>query len=395
MGEEIELYESEDKQDEDTKVHDLRLEPTLPVPVTLAKTHASTAKEGRNAGEQVHFRPQGSLTTAPEQTARMRNKVRHFETATPDVDMEILDNDTQMDTVATEAEANDGMTVNREVHFVFNAALMSDPGTPATIEEALAGPEKVPWLKSIMEEINNKPVSWKEVMLKKRKIIPQKWVFKKKAEQDRTILYKSRSVMKGFLQIPGVGFTESFSPVANDSNIRIRIGLVLYYEDDQWMCDRNGVENLPAPADERSDQSTLIGLPASVEYAGGTGRKTAMYECKSSQNLLIPNECNSLQALLYNAAVNHQMETSSPKRSQGWPHQVCHPLGQLLAYMVDNGVRFGALCSASKTLLSFLTGKTRQQDRTCSHHGILHYLATGLFEGLGSFVHEARTYSIW
>ena len=52
-----------------------------------------------------------------------------------------------------------------------------------------------------------------------RKPIQQKWVFKEKIEQDGTIQYKSRSVTKGFMQIPGVDFTESFSPVANDSTI--------------------------------------------------------------------------------------------------------------------------------------------------------------------------------
>jgi hypothetical protein len=72
-----------------------------------------------------------------------------------------------------------------------------------------------------------------------------------------------------------------------------------------------------------------------------------MIECKSSQKLLIPNDFNSLQSL-YNAAVQHQTETRSHARSQGWS-QVCHPLGQLLAYMVDNG----ALCSASKTFFIF------------------------------------------
>jgi hypothetical protein len=54
--------------------------------------------------------------------------------------------------------------------------------------------------------------------------------------------------------------------------------------------------------------SAIIGLPDSVEYAGGSGkasgRMTAMIECKSSQDLLIPNEFLSLQNI-YNTAANH------------------------------------------------------------------------------------------
>jgi hypothetical protein len=85
-----------------------------------------------------------------------------------------------------------------------------------------------------------------------------------------------------------------------------------------------------------------------------------MIECKGSQNLLIPNEFNSLQSL-YNAAVHDQAVTRSTARSQDWS-QVCHSLGQLFAYMVDNGVRFGALSSASKTFFIFLRGKTTKSN---------------------------------
>jgi hypothetical protein len=49
-------------------------------------------------------------------------------------------------------------------------------------------------------------------------------------------------VTKGFLQIPGVDFTESYSPVANDSSIRIGIGLVLYHEDAHWIAELFDVE---------------------------------------------------------------------------------------------------------------------------------------------------------
>jgi hypothetical protein len=49
--------------------------------------------------------------------------------------------------------------------FVFNAALMSDPVTPATIHEALSGPEKDKWRESALSEINNFMTrgSWKKV----------------------------------------------------------------------------------------------------------------------------------------------------------------------------------------------------------------------------------------
>jgi hypothetical protein len=52
-----------------------------------------------------------------------------------------------------------------------------------------------------------------------KKILKVKWVFKKKDEQDGSTRYKSRIVTKGYLQIPGVDYTESFTPVATDTTI--------------------------------------------------------------------------------------------------------------------------------------------------------------------------------
>jgi hypothetical protein len=123
------------------------------------------------------------------------------------------------------------------------------------------------------------------------------------------------------------------------------------------MCDR--IHEAKLVGEDPSLISAVVGLPDYVEYAGGmtktAGRKTAMIECKSSHNLLLPNQFQQISTL-YNVRVTHQVETRSRARSKDWS-QICHPLGQLFAYMVDNGVRFGALCSASKTFFVFFDGK--------------------------------------
>jgi hypothetical protein len=114
-----------------------------------------------------------------------------------------------------------------------------------------------------------------------------------------------------------------------------------------------------------------------------------MIECKSSQNMLIPNEFSSLESV-YNAAVSHRMETESPARPQGWS-QLCHPLGQLLAYMVDNGVRFGALCSASKTFFIFLEGQNNEIGLVRITEAYI-TAQRDFLKAWASFVQEARTY---
>ena len=68
-----------------------------------------------------------------------------------------------------------------------------------------------------------------------------KWIFKEKINPDGTIKYKARCVSRGFMQIPGVDYTESFAPVASDSGIRVLIGIFLYYlhqrPQDNWVLE--------------------------------------------------------------------------------------------------------------------------------------------------------------
>ena len=44
------------------------------------------------------------------------------------------------------------------------------------------------------------------------------------------------------MQVPGIDFTEKFSPVATDTSTRIIIGITLYYTEDGWVCEAFDVE---------------------------------------------------------------------------------------------------------------------------------------------------------
>ena len=117
-----------------------------------------------------------------------------------------------------------------------NESLMSDPGEPTNFKQAFFGPEKHKWTPSMLEEIHNftKRKAWhkydrNKVKKEGRKIIGTKWVYKIKDEHDGTKRYKSRAVIQGFMEIPGVDYTTSFSPVATDSTIRVTFGVALYY----------------------------------------------------------------------------------------------------------------------------------------------------------------------
>ena len=159
-----------------------------------------------------------------------------------------------------------------------NMAIASDPGEPNSMKEALNGPEKEKWKEAIRKEINNfiqrgvwKKISREDVTKRqKRKLISTKWVFKKKVEQDKSIRYKARCVSRGFMQIPGVDYTESFSPVATDSSIRIIIALYLYCNkhkpEKQWVLEMFDVE--AAFLNAELDQPTFIEWPQGMEELG-------------------------------------------------------------------------------------------------------------------------------
>ena len=75
------------------------------------------------------------------------------------------------------------------------------------------------------------------------------------------------------------------------------------------------------------------------------GEVTIICESKSTQNLLLPMMALDCKAA-YDAAYAHGLSES--ERSPAWSN-VAHPIGQLLAYMVDNNHRYGALTSATRT----------------------------------------------
>ena len=130
--------------------------------------------------------------------------------------------------------------------YVFNTATTSDPDTPTTIQEALNGPNGAIWNTLAKLEVYNflKRGSWKfiqkdKVLKQGRKPIATKWVFKIKNEPDYSLRYKTRVVSKGFMQIPGVDYSEKFSPVAQASLVRIVLAMALYYF---WNCELVDIE---------------------------------------------------------------------------------------------------------------------------------------------------------
>ena len=109
------------------------------------------------------------------------------------------------------------------------------PAVPANIDEALSGPDKDNWMAALQEELN----SLKEMgtldapapLPKGRKALPGRWVLTLKLDSNGDVArYKARWVVKGFKQIEGLDFNETFSSTVKGAAVRMLIALCAKYD---------------------------------------------------------------------------------------------------------------------------------------------------------------------
>ncbi|KAG8488067.1 hypothetical protein CXB51_018276 [Gossypium anomalum] len=106
---------------------------------------------------------------------------------------------------------------------------------PSNYSEAISCEDSEKWMFAMQEEMESlhKNKTWDLVKLPKgKKTVRCKWVFKKKegtpgVEEPK---YKARLVAKGYSQVPGVDFTDVFSPVEKHSSIRALLGIVAMHD---------------------------------------------------------------------------------------------------------------------------------------------------------------------
>ena len=86
------------------------------------------------------------------------------------------------------------------------------------------------WQAVMDEEFNSlrKNATWELVSLPpRRKLVQCKWVYRQKVVADGSICkYKSRLVAKGFSQVQGVDYSETFAPVEKMDSIRLILAII-------------------------------------------------------------------------------------------------------------------------------------------------------------------------
>ncbi|KAK9006689.1 hypothetical protein V6N11_019023 [Hibiscus sabdariffa] len=119
--------------------------------------------------------------------------------------------------------------------------ILVDQDEPKTYQEAVSSQDSEKWLEAMRSEIDSmlEIQVWTLVEPPEGiKPIGCKWVFKKKTDMDGNVqTYKGRLVAKGFRQIHGVDYDETFSPVAMFKSIRILFVITAFHDYEIWQID--------------------------------------------------------------------------------------------------------------------------------------------------------------
>jgi hypothetical protein len=113
-----------------------------------------------------------------------------------------------------------------------HAALLArdSPRDPQSYREAVSSPNASEWLTAIQSEYDSflARKTWELVsLLARRKTVKCKSIFKTKGQADSNIArYKARLCGKGFSQIHGLDFNETFAPTVKSTTLRIIFSLV-------------------------------------------------------------------------------------------------------------------------------------------------------------------------
>ena len=116
--------------------------------------------------------------------------------------------------------------------------LLLESDESATYKQVMTSPGSKQWQKSMQSELDSMSENqvWNLVDFPDGyQVIGRKWVFKLKKDKDGKLeVFKAILVAKGYRQVHGVDYDETFSPVAMLKSIRIMLAIAAYYDYEIW-----------------------------------------------------------------------------------------------------------------------------------------------------------------
>jgi hypothetical protein len=116
---------------------------------------------------------------------------------------------------------------------------------PYRVEDALRDPD---WVLPIQEELNNfiRNEVWHLVPRPNQNVVGTKWVFRNKQDDHGVVTRnKARLMAKGYSQVEGLDFDETYAPVARLESIRILHAYATYHVFKLYQMDVKSVEEPP------------------------------------------------------------------------------------------------------------------------------------------------------
>eukprot|EP01037_Dinobryon_pediforme_P018407 gene18407-18677_t len=136
----------------------------------------------------------------------------------------------------------DSQTGNAAIGYALSARTdIIDVKTPKTFNQAMKSSDSAQWKTAIEAELQSMRDNnvWKPAILPEdRKLVTTKWVFRPKYDIHGVIVkYKARLVARGFEQVYGKDFDETYSPVTRLSSLRLLFALATQFDLDLQQMD--------------------------------------------------------------------------------------------------------------------------------------------------------------
>jgi hypothetical protein len=119
-------------------------------------------------------------------------------------------------------------TRSRVAHFCEHYSFVSFI-EPYRVEDALRDPD---WVMAMQEELNNftRNEVWQLVPHPNQNVVGTKWVFRNKQDEHGVVTKnKARLVVKGYSQVKGLDFDETYAPIARLESIHILLAYATYH----------------------------------------------------------------------------------------------------------------------------------------------------------------------
>ena len=104
---------------------------------------------------------------------------------------------------------------------------------PQTYQEAISSPEAVKWQEAMEDEMQSLTENDTFTVMRlpdDRKSVGGRWVYSVKLGPDASEKYKARYVAKGYSQVPGVDYHETFAPTARITSVRALMQFAVQYD---------------------------------------------------------------------------------------------------------------------------------------------------------------------